>query len=52
MKLFLDNTQQFLMTGLMLVGVYLVVTHGSAVNTLVKTGFSGVTGVYKTLQGR
>jgi hypothetical protein len=51
-KQLLANTQEFLMTGLLLVGLYLVATNGSAFNTFAKTGFSGVTTIFKTLQGR
>jgi len=49
---FADNVQEFLMTGLGLVALYLVVTHGSQVNALVKSGFGGVNTLYRTLQGR
>lgn len=52
LKQFADNVQQFLMTGLLLVGVYLVVTHGDQATAFVRTGFSGVNTLYKTLQGR
>jgi hypothetical protein len=48
----LDNIQEFVMTGLGLVALYLVVTHGSQVNTLVKSGFAGLNVTYRTLQGR
>jgi hypothetical protein len=44
--------RDFLMTGLVLVGLYLVLTRAGGATKLIGASTSGVAKIYKTLQGR
>lgn len=47
-----DLAERYVLGGLALVAAYLVLTHPTAINGLVKTTFTGVNSGFKTLQGR
>lgn len=52
MNRIIDLAERYILGGFALVAVYLVATHPTAFNNLIKSGFSGVNTGFKTLQGR